>query len=276
MTRRSLAISRGVPSAIFSPWWSMTMRWARRIIAAMMCSITIKRQPLGVQAADEVDHPGQLGGVEPGHHLVEQQQAWAGWPARGRPPAACAGPAAAPGPGRRRAGRGRRASITRSASARACRVEARRVSAPIITLSRTERLPNGLTIWKVRVSPSAADRVGGLAGDVAALEDDAPLVGPVVAGDQVEERGLARAVGPDDAEQIARRGPRGVTSRTAVRPPKRLVTRSRLSMTAAGDALTPGPSSSARAGGAVRPASPSGTKRTTRISTTRRRSGRCR
>jgi hypothetical protein len=48
------------------------------------------------------------------------------------------------------------------------------------------------------------NRVGGLAGDVAPLQGDAPLVRAIVAADQVKERGLARAVGPDDAQQIAR------------------------------------------------------------------------
>src|SRR5207244_25538 len=40
-------------------------------------------------------------------------------------------------------------------------------------------------------------------GDVVAVEDHAALVGAIVAGDHVEERGLAGAVGPDDAEQVA-------------------------------------------------------------------------
>ena len=39
--------------------------------------------------------------------------------------------------------------------------------------------------------------------DVAAVEHDAPGVGAHVAADQVEQRGLARAVGPEDAERLA-------------------------------------------------------------------------
>src|SRR3989441_7032965 len=39
-------------------------------------------------------------------------------------------------------------STTRSASTRAARIEGNRVSAPIMTLSLTERLPKGLTSWK--------------------------------------------------------------------------------------------------------------------------------
>src|SRR5256886_8326651 len=37
---------------------------------------------------------------------------------------------------------------------------------------------------------------------VAALEEDAALVGMVEAADDVEQRGLARAVGPDDGEDL--------------------------------------------------------------------------
>src|SRR5258707_2999305 len=40
-------------------------------------------------------------------------------------------------------------------------------------------------------------------GHIAALEPDAPAIGAQGAGDQVEERGLAGAVRPHDAEQLA-------------------------------------------------------------------------
>src|SRR5262245_52370346 len=50
-----------------------------------------------------------------------------------------------------------------------------------------------------------ADHVRGLTDDVLAGEDHPAAVGAVVAGDHVEERGLAGAVRPDDPEQIARR-----------------------------------------------------------------------
>ena len=131
-----------------------------RIIAAMMCSITISVSPSAWSRADEVDHPGQLGRVEPGHHLVEQQQPRLGWPARGRPPAACAGQRQRPGPARRACGPRPQRSITRR------RVRPRlptswrtRVSAPIITLSSTERLPNGLHDLEGAGEPQRGDRV---------------------------------------------------------------------------------------------------------------------
>src|SRR5262245_35442921 len=41
--------------------------------------------------------------------------------------------------------------------------------------------------------------------DVGAVEADFPAVGVEIAGDQIEERGLAGAVGPDDADCLAAR-----------------------------------------------------------------------
>src|SRR6266404_6123891 len=49
-----------------------------------------------------------------------------------------------------------------------------------------------------------ADALGPGARDVGAVEGDAPLVGMHVAGDAVEERGLAGAVGTDEADDLAR------------------------------------------------------------------------
>ena len=48
--------------------------------------------------------------------------------------------------------------------------------------------------------PAREDPVRPHVGDVAALEEDAPRRRPVEAGEHVEERGLARAVRPDDRD----------------------------------------------------------------------------
>ncbi len=50
-----------------------------------------------------------------------------------------------------------------------------------------------------------AEIVGRDTGDLPVLEADAARVGPEVTGDEVEERGLARAVGPDDGADRAAR-----------------------------------------------------------------------
>src|SRR6202022_4104995 len=49
---------------------------------------------------------------------------------------------------------------------------------------------------------TACDHVRWLAGDVSAREDDAPGVRLQTAGDEVEERRLAGAVGPDDGVPV--------------------------------------------------------------------------
>ena len=49
----------------------------------------------------------------------------------------------------------------------------------------------------------AADAIGPQAGDVAAVEEDAACVERLEAGDQIEQRGLAGAVRPDDADDLA-------------------------------------------------------------------------
>ena len=50
-------------------------------------------------------------------------------------------------------------------------------------------------------------------------EEDLPAVGPGEAHDHVEGRGLARAVGPEQAHHLALRGSRASTSRTTTRRP---------------------------------------------------------
>ncbi len=50
----------------------------------------------------------------------------------------------------------------------------------------------------------AGAAVRGDAGEVAAVEGHAAVVGPEDAEEAVEERGLARAVGPDQADDLAR------------------------------------------------------------------------
>ena len=80
---------------------------------------------------------------------------------------------------------------------------ASRVCAPTSTLSSTVRLPNTRPCWNVRAKPSAARSSAASAGDVAAGERTVPASGLVEPGDEIEQRGLARAVRADDADQFA-------------------------------------------------------------------------
>ena len=63
----------------------------------------------------------------------------------------------------------------------------------------------GLELLEGAGHAAAGDAVGPHAGDLAAVEEDAAGVERLEAGDQVEQRGLAGAVGPDDADDLALR-----------------------------------------------------------------------
>ena len=69
--------------------------------------------------------------------------------------------------------------------------------------SKTVSLPKGCGIWNVRPMPVGAAPHRRQARDVPAAEADAAAVEREIAGDQVEQRRLAGAVRPDDAERLA-------------------------------------------------------------------------
>ena len=71
--------------------------------------------------------------------------------------------------------------------------------------SATLRLGNTLLICRVRLMPSRLISCGWQAGDVAATEKDLTGIGPQQAGYQVEKRGLAGAIRPDDGMQLSAR-----------------------------------------------------------------------
>src|SRR2546426_15978 len=159
-TRRSCAIAAGGPSAMGSPWWSTTIRRARRIIAAMMCSITIRVRPSACSRRISSIIAASSVGLRPA--ITSSSRRSRGRVARAR---ATSSRLRKPiGSVRARAsawGVSPHVSTTRSASTRAARIEGSRVSAPIMTLSLTERLPKGFTSWKVRVNPSRQIACGG-------------------------------------------------------------------------------------------------------------------
>ena len=63
--------------------------------------------------------------------------------------------------------------------------------------------PNGRISWKVRTSPAWATRCAGQPVMSWPSKTTRPDVGGELAGDQREQRGLAGAVGSDDAEELA-------------------------------------------------------------------------
>ena len=64
----------------------------------------------------------------------------------------------------------------------------------------------------------AMQRRAAARGDVGAVEADCAGIGRDAAGDQVEQRGLAGAVRPDDSERLARRDRRSILSATITEP----------------------------------------------------------
>ena len=97
---------------------------------------------------------------------------------------------------------GPRPTLRSASRARASGSESPRASAPASTPSITASGPNTSVFWKVRTTPSCAMRKGAGRDGVALNKTSrAPGAPP---GDDVEERGLARTVGADDAQHFAR------------------------------------------------------------------------
>ena len=200
----SAATTAGGPSAIFSPALSTMIRRARSISAHTMCSTISTVRPVGDQAPDQGHRGRRLGRIEPGHELVEQQELGPGGQRAGQLEALAVHqgqrgrPACRPGP------RGR------PARAAAPPPRGRRRAAALAAVEAAD--PHVVERGEAGEGPDELEGAGDAAraepvrrqpGDVAALEPDAPAIGAQGARDQVEERGLAGAVRPHDAEQLA-------------------------------------------------------------------------
>ena len=75
--------------------------------------------------------------------------------------------------------------------------------AAAITFSLTLMFRNSRSVWNVRATPQLRDLVRRQPDDALAVEEDVAAVGRVDAGDEVEERRLARAVRADEAHDLA-------------------------------------------------------------------------
>src|SRR5438309_1427856 len=219
MTRRSRATSAGVPSAIASPWWSTTMRWARRIIAAMTCSITISVRPSACRSRISSMIPVSSDGVRPAITSSRRRR-------RGRVASARATSRRlrrAIGSALARAwacGASPHVSTTRSASRRAALTRRSLVSAPIITLSTTERLPKGFTSWNVRVRPRRQITCGGRPPTSRPSKTTRPPAARKYPPMTLKSVVLPAPFGPMLPKWAPLRTA-SLTARTALRPPKR-------------------------------------------------------
>src|ERR1700730_1079986 len=74
---------------------------------------------------------------------------------------------------------------------------------PTRTLSSTDKLANSATFWKVRPMPISAIRCGGAPQNALAFHQDIAGAWLVEPRETIEEGGLAGAIRPDQAENLA-------------------------------------------------------------------------
>ena len=78
-----------------------------------------------------------------------------------------------------------------------------------MTFSSTVIWVNGLSFWKVRATPSRLISIRPEPRDGAAVQQDLARIRRLEAREEVEERGLAGAVGADDPDELSRAHPEG-------------------------------------------------------------------
>ena len=91
-------------------------------------------------------------------------------------------------------------------------------------LSTTERFGNSATFWKVRPMPTSQIRCAGFVRMLSAFDQDVALARLIKPAEAVEERGLAGAVGADQAENICPRACRTTRCSRAMMPPNTTLT----------------------------------------------------
>ena len=171
-----------------------------------MCSIHTIDTPVVADLLDRLDEFEHLGLGEPTGDLVEQQQSSAGWPAPWRVRAAC-GRAVSAIRRRRWPCRAFRPARARRSRPRPCCPAACRGVPNVYrpsTFSNTVRPSNGRGICAVPTDAEVATHVRRQLREVFAAEAEMlPVSGRRSPANKIEQRGLARAVGPDDAEGFA-------------------------------------------------------------------------
>ena len=158
-----------------------------------------------VELAQDGDHPVGLGRPQARPSPRRAATAAARSRARARPRAACDRAASTPPPAASACRTDRGGATCRLRAGAPPATAGWRSSAPMMTLSSTLSAGNGRTNWKVRPMPRRQMRSGAKPIDPLARERDRALIGRQLAGDHVEQGGLAGAVGTDDGEQLAGR-----------------------------------------------------------------------
>ena len=194
---------------------------------SMLCSTSSTVLPSRWSAQDVVLHLVDHRGIHGGGRLVEQEQLGVGHQRAGEgqelalPVGEAAGRQRRPSPPRPTRSSSRRARSTAAASSRRSARRAQQPRQQLLLLVLLEEHQQVLERAEAGEDADLLERarhaeprhaVGRRAGEVVAAEEHAPAVGGEIAGDAVEERGLARAVRADQAHQLAaarRPGPPG-------------------------------------------------------------------
>ena len=204
----------------------MVERHHARADALHQPHVVLDQQDRQAAVADALDVGHQFAGlarVHAGGRFVEQQQARARWPVRVRSPGAGDWRRTARSAGDRARGARRDPNSPSSSSRAAVRPlpsrHARRAAPSMIasspalvrgtmpasTFSSTVIWLNRRWFWNVRAMPQRVTRCGGRRADVGVLgETDRARRRRMDAGQDIEERRLARAVRADDADDLAR------------------------------------------------------------------------
>ncbi len=98
------------------------------------------------------------------------------------------------------------------------RGRARSPCAPASTFSSAVRPAKGSTFWKVRTSPRRLRSCGFQRADVLAVQMHAAAVDLLEAGEHIDQRRLAGAVRPDQAEDLAAVEPQADAGRSRAGP----------------------------------------------------------
>jgi hypothetical protein len=211
----------------------------------MSCSMSRTVMPRSWMRADEADQLLGLLVVHAAGRLVEDDAVSVWWPGPGRSPGGAgyrrtdswpAVPPLSPRPTKASSAMAWRKASAPPAAGPGCETGSRTGAGAHAAVTAGQhvlhhRSCSGTGGWSGRCGRCPASTMVWGAGRprFCSVEEHRALVRPVVAGDQVEHRGLAGAVRTDQADHAAFASTEKETRLTAVRPPKRLVMWSRLS-----------------------------------------------
>ena len=171
--------------------------------ACTTCSIQTIETPLAAHVADQRDEAFAFVLGEPAGDLVEQQHARSRGERTGKLEPLAVEQRERAGEPVRLVGEAAPGEDVHASGIDLALAAAPPNAAATTRFSNTVMPPNGCGIWNERAMPEMAAPLRRQCRDVAAREQHAPGIGPHRTGGDAEQRRLARAVRPDDAERLA-------------------------------------------------------------------------